>query len=113
MDGMRETVPLLTAQPRGTYLRNCWYVAGWADGLDDAPQSKVFLEEPVALFRDEAGTAHALEGRCPHRFAPLGQGCVIEGALQCPYHGLRFDSSGACVHNPHPGGQLPDTRTAD
>ena len=110
MQGARETVPHLTVQPRGTYLRNRWYVAGWADGLGEAPQSKVFLEEPIALFRDAGRTAHAVEGRCPHRFAPLGQGCVIDGALQCPYHGLRFDGSGACVHNPHPGGQLPDTR---
>ena len=103
-------VPRLGPTPRGTYLRNCWYVAGWADGLGEAPQQKVFLEEPVALFRDASGVAHAVSGRCPHRFAPLGHGTVIEGALMCPYHGLRFDGQGACVHNPHPGGQLPDNR---
>lgn len=110
MEAARETVPTLGATPRGTYLRNCWYVAGWADELGSEPWSRIFLEEPVALFRDAAGLAHAIEGRCPHRFAPLGQGCVIEGALQCPYHGLRFDGAGRCVHNPHPGGQLPDVQ---
>ncbi|PTR11833.1 vanillate O-demethylase monooxygenase subunit [Novosphingobium sp. GV055] len=104
------SIPLLTGQPRGTYLRNCWYVAGWSDELGSDPIDRIFLEEPVALFRDEAGVAHAVGGRCPHRFAPLGQGRVIDGALACPYHGLRFDGAGACVHNPHPGGQLPATR---
>lgn len=107
-----NTIPVarLAAQPSGTYLRNAWYVAGWADELGDAPQQRTFLEEPVALFRDDVGQANAVGGRCPHRFAPLGHGMVIEGALSCPYHGLRFDGAGACVHNPHPGGQLPDAR---
>jgi vanillate O-demethylase monooxygenase subunit len=108
-DGQRP-VPRLSAQPRGTYLRNAWYVAGWADELAGEPWSRVFLERPVALFRDGEGVAHAVEGRCPHRFAPLGEGRVVDGALQCPYHGLRFDGQGRCVHNPHPGGVLPDNR---
>ncbi|MDE2562691.1 MAG: aromatic ring-hydroxylating dioxygenase subunit alpha [Sphingomonadales bacterium] len=103
-------VPVLPPAARGSYLRNCWYVAAWADALSGEPIQRTFLEEPVALFRDTEGVAHAVEGRCPHRFAPLGHGCVSDGALQCPYHGLRFDGTGACVHNPHPGGQLPDAR---
>lgn len=98
--------PKLTGS-RGTYLRNAWYVAGWADDLGADPQAKVFLEEPVALFRGEDGVAQAIGGRCPHRFAPLGDGVVVEGALQCPYHGLRFDSDGRCVFSPHPGGTVP------
>jgi phenylpropionate dioxygenase-like ring-hydroxylating dioxygenase large terminal subunit len=105
-----DAVPKLSAQARGTYLQGCWYVAAWADGLGDKPLQKVFLEEPVALFRDAHGTAHAVGGRCPHRFAPLGNGSVVDGALMCPYHGLRFDGAGRCVHNPHPGGQLPDNQ---
>lgn len=101
-------VPRLAPQPVGAYLRNAWYAAGWAADLGAEPWQRVYLEEPVALFRDAQGTAHAIDGRCPHRFAPLGHGKVVAGALMCPYHGLRFDGAGACVHNPHPGGQLPD-----
>lgn len=103
-------IPRLAAEPVGTYLRNTWYVAGWASDLGEAPRQRVFLEQAVALFRDDGGKAHAVSGRCPHRFAPLGHGQVREGALMCPYHGLRFDGAGRCVHNPHPGGQLPDAR---
>jgi phenylpropionate dioxygenase-like ring-hydroxylating dioxygenase large terminal subunit len=99
-------IPRLSSNP-GTYLRNTWYVAGWADALTDTPQARVFLEEPVALFRDADGVAHAIGGRCPHRFAALGNGQMIDGALACPYHGLRFDASGACVHNPHQGEAPP------
>ena len=106
MTGTRPATPRLDG-PRGVYLRNAWYVAAWADGLGATPQAKVFLEEPVALFRDADGIAQAIGGRCPHRFAPLGNGTVIDGALQCPYHGLRFGTDGACVFNPHPGGAVP------
>ena len=103
----RAPMPDLSGPTGGPYLRNTWYVAGWAEDLGDEPQARVFLEEPVALFRDDQGTAHAIGGRCPHRFAPLGAGCVIDGALACPYHGLRFDRTGACVHNPHQGEAPP------
>lgn len=109
MDG-KAPVPKLPGKAAGTYLRNSWYVAGWASELGDAPQQRTFLEEPVALFRDGSGLAQAVSGRCPHRFAPLGHGSVVDGALMCPYHGLRFDGAGRCVHNPHPGGQLPDVQ---
>ena len=104
--GVNGTIPKLPTK-RGTYLRNCWYVAGWSDELTETPQSRVFLEEPVALFRDGDGVAHAIGGRCPHRFAALGDGSVIDGALACPYHGLRFDRTGACVFNPHQGEAPP------
>jgi vanillate O-demethylase monooxygenase subunit len=84
-----------------TYLRNCWYVAAWGTELADVPIARRLLDQPVVLFRDADGTAHALADRCPHRFAPLSRGHIREGALECSYHGLRFDGSGACVRNPH------------
>lgn len=104
--GVNGAIPKLPTK-RGTYLRNAWYVAGWSDELTDTPQARIFLEVPVALFRDGDGVAHAIGGRCPHRFAALGDGSVIDGALACPYHGLRFDGSGTCVFNPHQGEAAP------
>ena len=47
----------------------------------------------------------ALQDRCPHRFAPLSYGKLDGGVIECCYHGLCYDSSGACVSNPH--GRLP------
>ncbi len=111
MSDPRPPMPDL-AKGSGLYLRNAWYVAGWASDLGAEPQAKVFLETPVALFRDGDGQAQAIGGRCPHRFAPLGHGKVVEGALQCPYHGLRFGTDGACVFSPHPGGDRPQASVA-
>jgi vanillate O-demethylase monooxygenase subunit len=93
-----------------TYLRNAWYVAGFSDELaPGAVLARTLLDEPVVFFRNEAGTIAALRDRCSHRFAPLSMGMLCDGgaALQCPYHGLRFDHSGACVLNPHGAGNLP------
>lgn len=104
----RLDIPHPPPSPRpARYLRNCWYVAGWIDDLGGDPLARTFLDEPVALFRDGAGVAHAIGGRCPHRFAALGHGRVEGGQLECPYHGLRFDGTGACVFNPHEKGVVP------
>lgn len=91
------------------FLRNGWYCAGWSSELGPAPVGRRMLGEPVMLFRAENGEPVALEGRCPHRFAPLHLGSVADDRVSCPYHGLVFDRGGACVHNPH--GDIPKEAT--
>lgn len=93
------------AQPRAPYLLNIWYVAAWSHELGDSLLGRTLLERPVALFRDGHGQPRAIGGRCPHRFAPLADGRICEdGAVECPYHGLRFGADGRCTFNPHPPG---------
>ncbi len=82
------------------FLRNRWYVAAQSSELEDRPLGRAILGEPVVLFRDSDGTAAALEDRCVHRQAPLSLGEVVGDTLQCGYHGLCFDRSGACVRVP-------------
>ena len=89
------------------YLMNCWYTAAFSEEISQAPICRTLLGQPLALFRTEEGSAVALHDRCPHRFAPLHKGKVIGEAIQCPYHGLRFDAKGACVFNPSGDGKLP------
>ena len=62
----------------------------------------------VALFRDTEGAVQAIDDRCAHRFAPLHKGRVVDGTLQCPYHGLRYAPGGERVHNPHGNGRIPN-----
>lgn len=84
-----------------TFLRNCWYIAAWDHEVTaDAPLSRRLLDEPVVLFRDENNAPVAISGVCPHRLAPLGAGRIEHGIVHCAYHGLGFDRTGACVHNP-------------
>lgn len=55
---------------------------------------------PIVLFRNKEGLAAALVDRCPHRFAPLSQGRIVDGHIQCPYHGWQFDHKGHSTHVP-------------
>ncbi|MGE3709167.1 MAG: Rieske 2Fe-2S domain-containing protein [Hyphomicrobiaceae bacterium] len=91
------------------FVRNAWYVAAWAQELEAGKLlSRTILGEPVVIYRADDGSPAALEDRCPHRFAPLSMGKVIKGdKVQCPYHGLELDSSGACTHNPHGAKNIP------
>ncbi|MCX7313433.1 MAG: aromatic ring-hydroxylating dioxygenase subunit alpha [Hyphomicrobiales bacterium] len=93
----------------GTYLRNAWYCAAWSETLgDNGVLGVTFLKEPVVLYRQGNGEVAALEDRCAHRFAPLSMGAVIGGnRIQCPYHGLEYDKTGACVLQPHGNKNIP------
>ena len=82
------------------FLRNYWYVAGYDHEVSRRPLGRVILGEPIALYRLEDGTPVALEDRCAHRHLPLSMGRLIGDTLQCHYHGLRYDRSGACVRVP-------------
>jgi vanillate O-demethylase monooxygenase subunit len=84
------------------YLKNCWYQAAWSSELPgDAPLVRTIAEIPLLFWREGTGAVSALLDRCPHRFAPLSAGAISEGRVTCGYHGLAFDGSGRCVHNPH------------
>ncbi|MBX2857692.1 MAG: aromatic ring-hydroxylating dioxygenase subunit alpha [Cellvibrionaceae bacterium] len=83
------------------YLRNAWYCAGWEQDLTDEPRGIKMLGQQMLILRTNDGVIHAMDGACPHRFAPLYKGRVENGIVQCPYHGLEFNTEGKCVHNPH------------
>jgi phenylpropionate dioxygenase-like ring-hydroxylating dioxygenase large terminal subunit len=83
-----------------SYVRNAWYVAAWDHEIGRDMLRRILLDEPVVLFRTVDGKAVALEDRCCHRQAPLSLGKLIGDIVKCPYHGLEFDPSGACVRVP-------------
>ena len=93
-----------------SYLRNCWYVAGFPHEIGRTPMTRMFLDEPVLMYRREDGGLVAMDNRCPHRMAPLSDGKLIDDAIQCPYHGLQFDGTGACVKLPSGGLAPPRAR---
>ncbi len=82
------------------FPRNAWYVAATADELGRELLGRTLLDRPVVLYRREDGAPVALEDRCSHRFVPLSKGYLVGDVVQCGYHGLEFDCTGACVHVP-------------
>ena len=82
------------------FVRNAWYVAAWDHEVTRVMRRRILLDEPIVLFRTNDGKPVALEDRCCHRQAPLSMGKLVGDIVQCPYHGLQFDTSGACVKVP-------------
>jgi vanillate O-demethylase monooxygenase subunit len=91
-----------------TYLFRSWYATGFAHELNrENLLARKVLGRPLVLFRLESGDVTALDDRCPHRFAPLSKGHRVGDAVECGYHGLRFNAAGRCVANPHGDGAIP------
>ena len=46
--------------------------------------------ERIAIFRQEKGVS-AIVAVCSHQNGPLGEGCIRDGLITCPWHGFQFD----------------------
>lgn len=89
------------------FLRNYWYVAAWNDEVSREPLARTLLNEDIVLFRKTDGAVVALENRCAHRRLPLSAGRLVDDTIQCGYHGLVYDCTGACIKIP--GQARPDS----
>jgi phenylpropionate dioxygenase-like ring-hydroxylating dioxygenase large terminal subunit len=68
------------------------------------------MGEKLVFWRDGAGRVSCLRDACPHRGVALSAGKVLEGALQCPFHGFRYDATGRCTLLPANGRAAPISR---
>ncbi len=83
------------------FLKNAWYVGAWDTEIGRQKLlRRTLLNEPVVFYRQEDGSPVALEDKCAHRHAPLSSGKLVGNSIQCPYHGLEYDATGACVRVP-------------
>ncbi|KAJ9167629.1 hypothetical protein P3X46_019246 [Hevea brasiliensis] len=73
------------------------------DVPDDAPLGLTVFHKQIVLFKDGQGELRCYEDRCAHRLAKLSEGQLIDGRLECLYHGWQFEGEGKCVRIP----QLP------
>ncbi len=89
------------------YLRNTWYVAATSLEIDQTLKHLKILDENIVFYRTVSGAPVALEDACPHRKLPLSMGRIIDDTVECGYHGLTFDCTGACVAAPTQEGQIP------
>ena len=95
-----HTIANLKSRPPMNFVKNAWYVAGWSTDFDDALTPITIVGEHLVMFRTSDGDVVALEDRCPHRLLPLSKGKRIGDTVQCGYHGMTFNSAGACVRVP-------------
>jgi phenylpropionate dioxygenase-like ring-hydroxylating dioxygenase large terminal subunit len=105
-EGDTKPAPAADARFGHGFLTDIWYFAALSSDLKPGKlQRYEILGEPILLGRDRAGGVYALKDICPHRAAPLSAGTLVaeaDGAesVQCPYHGWRFRTDGACAAVP-------------
>jgi len=98
-----STLPV-SEQEQEFNWKQCWYPVAFLQDLPkDRPYSFSLYDEPFVLFRNHQGKLVCLIDRCPHRAAKLSDGQIIDGKIECLYHGWQFGGEGECLHIP----QLP------
>lgn len=89
-----------------------WYVAALSSEVRNKPLQRRILGKPIVLFRDKQQKVAALDDKCPHRFTELSLGQVVDGTIECPYHGWRFDRNGECTLIPGIESRKPNRNCA-
>lgn len=96
------------------FISNVWYVAAWSDEIQEGQLfERMIIGVPLLMYRKKDGCLAVINNMCPHRFAPLSMGKLINDTVECRYHGLRFDSTGKCIENPHGDGKIPAKACVD
>jgi phenylpropionate dioxygenase-like ring-hydroxylating dioxygenase large terminal subunit len=84
--------------------KKCWYPVTFSQDLPkNSPYAFSLYDRPLVIFRNNDGKLTCLFDRCPHRAARLSDGKLLDGKLECLYHGWQFDREGKCMYIP----QLP------
>jgi phenylpropionate dioxygenase-like ring-hydroxylating dioxygenase large terminal subunit len=98
---MSDTVAAPSSEEIARAMRRCWQPVARIDDLKAGPRRAVLLGEALAVFLTESGTPAVIGDRCPHRGASLALGEVRGEALQCAYHGWRWNGrDGSCARVP-------------
>jgi phenylpropionate dioxygenase-like ring-hydroxylating dioxygenase large terminal subunit len=65
------------------------------------------LGQELAFWRDKRGRIVVMRDLCPHRQSKLSPGKIVDGNIQCHFHGFQFDREGACQLVPANGRSGP------
>jgi phenylpropionate dioxygenase-like ring-hydroxylating dioxygenase large terminal subunit len=76
-------------------IYNQWYVILESKELKkNKPLLIKRFNENLALWRDVTGQACCIADKCCHRGVSLSCGKIVDGKLECPFHGFLYDSEG-------------------
>jgi phenylpropionate dioxygenase-like ring-hydroxylating dioxygenase large terminal subunit len=98
--------------PRPPFPRG-WFQVCLVSDLEPATLlERTWVGEQVVAFRTESGEVGLVSAYCPHLGANLGRGGrVVDEALRCPFHSLRWAVDGTCVGSEYPGDPSYPVRT--
>jgi len=84
-----------------------WYIVMDSTQVRDKPVGVVRMGEKLVFWRDSKGKVSCLLDKCAHRGVQLSKGKVIGDHIQCPFHGLEYESSGRVTVIPANGKDTP------
>ena len=84
-----------------------WHPVALSESVATEPVAVTLLDHSLVLWRDGPGAIRAWADQCPHRGARFSLGQVVNGQLECPYHGWQFEGSGQCMTVPALPGFIP------
>src|SRR3569832_1466883 len=64
------------------------------------PNAVQFLGNSYVCYQAQDSNWVVVDNACPHRLAPLSEGRVVQGQLECSYLGWSFDANGTCIRIP-------------
>lgn len=76
--------------------KSLWHPVGKLADLAGGPHAVVLLGEDMVVWQTSGGAFQAWADRCPHRGTKLSLGQLVDGRLECAYHGWQFDTLGQC-----------------
>jgi phenylpropionate dioxygenase-like ring-hydroxylating dioxygenase large terminal subunit len=82
-------------------IPNQWYVVLESKEVPAGkPVGVTRMGEKLVFWRDSRGKVSCLRDFCPHRGVALSAGKVLGDALQCPFHGFEYDTTGRACRVP-------------
>lgn len=97
---MIKAVSIMSETTRARWPRGWFRVALSSEVVTDRPLPLRYFGRELVAFRDAVGMPRVLDGICPHLGARLGDGTVVDGCVQCPFHGWQFAGDGRCSSIP-------------
>ncbi len=89
-------------------IPNMWYaVLDSHEVKPGKPYAFKRLDQELVFWRNRAGRIVAMRDRCPHRSSKLSPGKIVDGNIQCHFHGFQYDRTGACQLIPANGRSGP------
>lgn len=76
-----------------------WTPIGSIRNFDSIQSIKIDHRDYV-VWRKSGSQYIVQDNQCLHRHAPLSEGQIVNGTLECPYHGWCYDTTGKVIHVP-------------
>ncbi len=89
-------------------IPNQWYIVLESKEVRAGrPVGVLRMGERLVFWRDSRGQVVCQRDLCAHRGAALSRGKLLGDHIQCPFHGLEYDTSGRCQVIPANGRSAP------